>query len=566
MAFDFPSSPSVGQQFTPAGGPPYTWNGYAWTLSGGFSASGVQVNLLVFTTSGASTYFPSPGILYALVHCKGSGGGGGGAGGTSGNIYVGGGGGSGGYSMRRVTAAQVGASQTVTIGNFGAGGAAGNNNGLDGGDVSFGSLCIAKGGKGGGGCISGTLSVAGAGGSTTGAVGDLTFAGEAGKVGFYNSANNTILMTGGSGGVGFGGGGGLEASGTLPGGAGPNASNYGAGGAGGVAGPNNFGGGNGSLGVCWIIEFIGVASAGAATYPRGRLTLVSGQPVMTTDQTAKTRIYYTPYVGNTCPVANVNVTFAEVFLDLDATNATSGNVYDIFAFLDAGVFRIGYGPAWTTPSSTRSAAISMVNGLWVNSASITLRYDSTHTVTVPAGQAQYLGTFCATANGQTGMAFMPTTAAGGTNNFLALYNGYNQRRVTSLCRDNMNNVAYNTQAWAAFNSSNSDRVTWLDGLQQSAVDGVCSSLIADAGGGGAGVGMGLDGTTVTPQVHGRNGALANYLPVVANDRWQAQLGLHFIQMEWFGDAGAGAAFGGGTGGAFGGANTTAAYLRVSLEM
>lgn len=30
MAYDFPASPSNGQTFTPAGGPTFVWNGYAW--------------------------------------------------------------------------------------------------------------------------------------------------------------------------------------------------------------------------------------------------------------------------------------------------------------------------------------------------------------------------------------------------------------------------------------------------------------------------------------------------------------------------------------------------------
>ena len=30
MAFDFPSSPTVGQSYTPAGGPTYVWDGFAW--------------------------------------------------------------------------------------------------------------------------------------------------------------------------------------------------------------------------------------------------------------------------------------------------------------------------------------------------------------------------------------------------------------------------------------------------------------------------------------------------------------------------------------------------------
>lgn len=35
MAFDFPSSPTLNQTFTPPGGPTYTWNGYAWTITSG---------------------------------------------------------------------------------------------------------------------------------------------------------------------------------------------------------------------------------------------------------------------------------------------------------------------------------------------------------------------------------------------------------------------------------------------------------------------------------------------------------------------------------------------------
>lgn len=53
MAFDFPSSPTVGQQFTPVGGVTYTWNGYGW--DGG---SGI---LLISDTAPTS---PSNGSLW----------------------------------------------------------------------------------------------------------------------------------------------------------------------------------------------------------------------------------------------------------------------------------------------------------------------------------------------------------------------------------------------------------------------------------------------------------------------------------------------------------------------
>src|SRR5262252_2198619 len=33
MAFDFPASPTVGQQFTPSGGPTWQWDGITWKLA-----------------------------------------------------------------------------------------------------------------------------------------------------------------------------------------------------------------------------------------------------------------------------------------------------------------------------------------------------------------------------------------------------------------------------------------------------------------------------------------------------------------------------------------------------
>ena len=44
------------------------------------------------------------------------------------------------------------------------------------------------------------------------------------------------------------------------------------------------------------------AGGGNSTSPQGRLTLQTGTPVMTTTQSAKTTIFYTPYVGNKTPI------------------------------------------------------------------------------------------------------------------------------------------------------------------------------------------------------------------------------------------------------------------------
>lgn len=100
------------------------------------------------TTTGAGTYTPNAAMTFAEVEVLGGGGGGAGAGGAgAGNVSIGGGGTSGSYGKARFTAASIGASQTITVGNGGAGG--NNAVGSPGGTSSFGSLLTGPGGTGG---------------------------------------------------------------------------------------------------------------------------------------------------------------------------------------------------------------------------------------------------------------------------------------------------------------------------------------------------------------------------------------------------------------------------------
>ena len=72
--------------------------------------------------------------------------------------------------------------------------------------------------------------------------------------------------------------------------------------------------------------------------PQGRLTLTSNTPVMTADATAQTSVYYTPFQGNILPIydgANMDsYTFGQLTMSLNTSNQTSGNLYDLFAFLN----------------------------------------------------------------------------------------------------------------------------------------------------------------------------------------------------------------------------------------
>lgn len=181
----------------------------------------------VFTSSG--TYTPTSGMKYADVEIVGGGGNGGS---SPNNGRGGGGGGSGGYSKKIITAATIGASQSVTIG-----GATGTS--------SFGSILTANGGA------SGSGSVAGGGGTASG--GDINITGGQGTDG-AEAGNIGANGGGGSGGSSFFGGAGGGDSSPSGGGGGSASANSGSGGGG--SNENLAPGGNGAGGICIITEYL----------------------------------------------------------------------------------------------------------------------------------------------------------------------------------------------------------------------------------------------------------------------------------------------------------------------
>lgn len=219
-------------------------------------AAVAKVYVQTFTASG--TYTPHPGMVTCLIECVGPGGGGGGVATTFNSINSGGGGGgAGGYSRKLATAADIGASQTVTIGAAGAGGSAGNNAGGNGGDTSVGTLCIAKGGSGGGGCPLAGSATGGAGGVA--GTGDVAAPGMPG-MGMSSVSGNAnwgvLTALGGSGPFGAAAASVLVGNGSKSNG--PAALGYGAGGGGGVTSGDAIGsaaGGAGSGGFVRITEF-----------------------------------------------------------------------------------------------------------------------------------------------------------------------------------------------------------------------------------------------------------------------------------------------------------------------
>lgn len=279
---------------------------------------------------------------------------------------------------------------------------------------------------------------------------------------------------------------------------------------------------------------------------QGRLTLTSATPVLATDVTAATSVYYTPYVGNTVVINGSATTFTELTLALDSNSGhtgyqQSGKNFDLFVGSSSGV-KLCTGPAWSSDTARGTGAgttqISQVSGIWVNTVSMTCRFGSgvSDTFTCAVNGCTYVGTMRATADGQTTMQFNPSPAAGGNNTIAGLWNAYNRVFLSVISQDNTTSWSYGTATtWRAANNNTNNRINYIDGLGQSPIMALYS-VIGQAGASSAyGIGLGLDWTTGSPNIRGQNGYIAQTSPAysAAHGNVPPSLGYHNITaLEW----------------------------------
>jgi len=274
--------------------------------------------------------------------------------------------------------------------------------------------------------------------------------------------------------------------------------------------------------------------------PQGRLTLDAFTPVMTGDVTGATTVWYLPYVGNTIPISNsTSCTFVNepiigiIDLGLNSSAHLAGKIYDVFAFMNSGQATLGAGPAWTN-FTTRSAAINTSYGVVTNEFAITLTNGSNTYSNIPISEATYLGSFYATANGETSMQFKPTPASGGSANILGLYNAYNRVQISSFERDST--TSWSMASATAFETLNNgtgggtgNSISFLDGLQQSVV--TASMYIYVNSNGFAEVGMLEDLTSGTPNIAAGIGTSSGALSLTTaiEETFPPLMGFHYIQ-------------------------------------
>lgn len=173
----------------------------------------------------------------------------------------------------------------------------------------------------------------------------------------------------------------------------------------------------------------------------GRLTLSNTDPAPIADQTAKTTVYYFPYVGHRIAIYNTVTTGWDVLKFGSASvsvPATTSRPFDVFAYNNAGTLALQT-VNWTN-DTTRATAITRQDGIWCKSGDLGKRYLGTGRTGTVSGQ----------------------TEDSDTKRFLWNYYNRVEKRLTKYAPTSH---TYNTSTWRAWNNTTADtQVSWVTGV------------------------------------------------------------------------------------------------------
>ncbi len=204
----------------------------------------------------------------------------------------------------------------------------------------------------------------------------------------------------------------------------------------------------------------------------GRLTLLSGTAIPTTDQLAKTTIYFTPHRGDLIAIYDPTVgnewwrgyRFTEKSVAVPATTVTP---FDIFAYVDANGQVAIETLNWTN-DTTRATALVLQNGIYCKTGDLSRRYLGTGRTTGINGQCE----------------------DSVSKRFLVNYHNPVERFLQKQA--NVNHT-YNVAAWRAWNNDQTNIIEFIVPVLERAM---FTAFVADVTAGAAGqldfVGIGLD--------------------------------------------------------------------------
>ena len=247
-----------------------------------------------------------------------------------------------------------------------------------------------------------------------------------------------------------------------------------------------------------------MTAAIASTLAGGRLTLETGVAVSSSDQTAKTTIYYTPYIHSLIGLYDTTnlIWTAHPFTERSLALGTlvSGKNYDVFAALTSGAVAIE-ALVWTSDSA-RATALVAVDGVLCKTGDTSRRY---------------VGTF-RTAS---------TTTTEDKISSRLVWNYYNRLPRQIRC-SLVASHTYSTAAWRAYNNSTvvgETRMQFVTGLAEDAISHTITSQIVFIY-----LDIGLDSTTVpaAPAMH--MGTTGFQVSFSLSYTLAPQVGFHFLQV------------------------------------
>lgn len=213
----------------------------------------------------------------------------------------------------------------------------------------------------------------------------------------------------------------------------------------------------------------------------GRLTLTTATPVTTSDVTAATTLYYTPYAGNRIALYDGAAWNVRTFTELSITNAglTASKPYDVFVYDNAGAPTLELN-AWTndtTPATAHSGATFYQDGVPIKAGTATRRYVGT----------------------------VYTDAASKFNDSLTLrhvWNYYNQKRRPLQRFESTANWTYSTATIRQANNAAANQVDVVIGVAEQPVHLQLTVPVQNTTGAcQVSAGIGLDSTTAFASNH-----------------------------------------------------------------
>lgn len=248
------------------------------------------------------------------------------------------------------------------------------------------------------------------------------------------------------------------------------------------------GGGGGGSGV-WVGE------------PQGRVSLLFGTPVVSSNVIGASSIHFSRYGGQLIPIWGgsefVATEFSDMTVALNSSQHTNNSVYDVGVFNDGGTLRLALGPAWSG-LFTRSAAIARVDGIWCNTSSITVTYGGSSSAIV-ANEFTVLGSVYMTANGQTEYKPVALPASPATKARVCLGNIYNPVPIVLQTQQNTNGGWSGVSTAGTFRAINNnanaalEMMVPIDGVAVDAIHQNSGSFLASGKGG---IAIGLDSVSV----------------------------------------------------------------------